>query len=154
MGRIVRIVEFDTATIMLLLLTIILPSCPSSRSSCPSMSSVPVISSDSDTFLAALTWPGYGDTACEETDENHGPWFKDPCETVSEWSAGDSMPDFFEFLPGCTLQIKSMVVRPGCEVQMWYGFDYYGTNKTYQTGTYTNVGSVEDPNCNLMYGYA
>merc|ERR1712215_76871 len=47
-----------------------------------------------------------------------------------------------------------MVVRPGCEVQMWYGFDYYGTNKTYQTGIYTNVGPVEDPNCNVMYGYA
>ena len=60
------------------------------------MSSVQVMSSNSDAFLSALSWPGYGDRACEEKDENHGAWFKDPCETVSEWPSGENMTDFFE----------------------------------------------------------
>ena len=84
-------------TLLQSIVTIILVSSSrsSSSSSCPSMSSVPVISS-SDAFLSSLSWPGYGENACEVTDENHGAWFKDPCEIVSEWPAGENMTDFFE----------------------------------------------------------
>ena len=50
------------------------------------------------------------------------------------------------YIPGCTVQIKSMVVRPGCVAELWYGFDYSGFKRTYEAGIYHNVGPVEDPN--------
>ena len=67
-----------------------------SLASCPPMSSVPVTSSETGEFVAALSWPGYGDNACEKADEYHGAWFKDPCELESSWPHGENMTDFFE----------------------------------------------------------
>ena len=65
---------------------------------------------------------------------------------MSSWAAGENMTDFFSFLPGCTLQIKSLAVRPGCRADLWYGFGYAGAQRTYPAGVYTSVGAVMDHN--------
>merc|ERR1712025_1512682 len=130
-----------------------------SLSTCPDVTDLPIFGPDGTSYLAAWSWPGYGENACQETDENHGPWFQDPCEKKDVWISGDNMTDFFTWglengeEEACTTQIKSMVIRPGCKADLFYGFDYSGIERVYESGVYHNVGPVMDVQCEEMYGY-
>ena len=69
-----QLVSVSTTTSEMLLL-LILPLL-ARASHCPTLSEVPVMAEEGDKFLAALSWPGYGEAACTETDQNHGAWFQ------------------------------------------------------------------------------